>query len=95
VTINGKPTTNTLAASPAVYCATGATAAPCSGRPVGTLIGPQLSGTILVPHLGKVGVHRVVALEPNTTPDPGNGPSNTVKDRAFLCVTSLTAANSC
>jgi hypothetical protein len=87
VTVNGKPVANTLAASPAVYCATGATAAACSGRPAGTVVPPQLSGTVTVPHLGKPGVHRVVALEPNTTPDPGNGPSNTVKARAFLCVT--------
>jgi hypothetical protein len=91
VTINGKPAANTLAATPAVYCATGATAAACSGLPVGTLVAPHLSGTITVPHLGKAGVHRVVALEPNTTPDPGNGPSNTVKARAFLCVTGATS----
>jgi hypothetical protein len=59
---------------------------------VGTLIGPHLSGTIAYPHSGMVGRHEVVALEPNTTPDPGNGPSNTVRARAFVCVTSAALA---
>jgi hypothetical protein len=88
VPIHGKPASNTLAASPAVYCSQGATAAACAGLPVGTLIGPHLSGTIAYPRSGTVGQHEVVALEPNTTPDPGNGPSNTVRARAFVCVTS-------
>jgi hypothetical protein len=88
VPIHGKPASNTLAASPAVYCFKAATAAACSGLPVGTLIGPHLSGTIAYPHSSTVGRHEVVALEPNTTPDPGNGPSNTVRARAFVCVTS-------
>jgi hypothetical protein len=90
VPIHGKPASNTLAASPAVYCFKGATAAACSGLPVGTLIGPHLSGTIAYPRSATVGRHEVVALEPNTTPDPGNGPSNTVRARAFVCVTSPT-----
>ena len=92
---HGKPLSNTLAASPAVYCFKGATAAACAGLPVGTLIGPHLSGTITVPRLFKVGLHEVIALEPNTTPDPGNGPSNTVRAVADLCVSALTAANTC
>ena len=92
VPIHGKPGSNTLAASPAVYCFKAATAAACSGLPVGTLIGPHLSGTIAYPHSGTVGRHEVVALEPNTTPDPGNGPSNTVRARAFVCVTSAALA---
>jgi hypothetical protein len=92
VPVHGKPASNTLAASPAVYCFKGATAAACSGLPVGTLIGPHLSGTIAYPHSGTVGRHEVVALEPNTTPDPGNGPSNTVRARAFVCVTSAALA---
>jgi hypothetical protein len=90
VPIHGKPASNTLAASPAVYCFKGATAAACSGLPVGTLIGPHLSGTIAYPRSATVGNHEVVALEPNTTPDPGNGPNNTVRARAFVCVTSPT-----
>jgi hypothetical protein len=90
VPIHGKPASNTLAASPAVYCFTGATAAACSGLPVRTLIGPHLSGTIAYPRSGTVGRHEVVALEPNTTPAPGNGPSNTVRATAFVCVTSPT-----
>jgi len=90
VPVHGKPASNTLAASPAVYCFRAATAAACSGLPVGTLIGPHLSGTIAYPRSGTVGRHEVVALEPNTTPDPGNGPSNTVRARAFVCVTSPT-----
>jgi hypothetical protein len=81
VTIDGTPTTNTLTASPAVYCATGATTTACTGLPVGTLIGPHLSGTLLVPPTSE-GTHIVAALEPNTTPDPGNGPSNTVEASA-------------
>jgi hypothetical protein len=85
VTINGAPAANTLAASPAVYCAEGATAAACTGLAVGTLIGPHLSGTISVPpSTSKRGV-KVVVLEPNTTPDPGNGPDNTIEASAFLC----------
>jgi len=93
VPIHGKPASNTLAASPAVYCFTGATAAACAGLPVGTLVGPHLSGTIAYPPSGTVGRHEVVALEPNTTPDPGNGPSNTVRARAFVCVISPTLAS--
>jgi hypothetical protein len=78
VTVDGTPTTNTLAASPAVYCYKAATAPACSGLPVGTVIGPHLSGTLVVPTSIGDGSHMVAALEPNTTPDPGNGPSNTV-----------------
>jgi hypothetical protein len=92
VPVHGKPASNTLTASPAVYCFKGATAAACSGLPVGTLIGPHLSGTIAYPRSGTVGRHEVVALEPNTTPDPGNGPSNTVRAIAFVCVTSAALA---
>jgi hypothetical protein len=95
VPIQGQPASNTLAASPAVYCFKGATAAACSGLPAGTLIGPHLSGTITIPHLFMAGLHEVIALEPNTTPDPGNGPGNTVRRVAFLCVTSSTAASTC
>jgi hypothetical protein len=95
VIMGGKPISNTLAASPAVYCAKAATAAACAGLPVGTLIAPHLSGTILVPSLSRAGIHTVAALEPNTTPDPGNGPSNTVRAVANLCVSALAAANTC
>jgi hypothetical protein len=84
VLINGSPTANTLAVSPAVYCATGATAAACTGLPVHTLIGPHLSGTILIPPTISLGPNTVAALEPNTTPDPGNGPSNTVAGSAIF-----------
>ena len=85
VTIDGTPVTNSLAASPAVYCAKGATATACAGLPVGTLVGPHLSGTIHVsPRMFRRGTHTVVALEPNTTPDPGNGPSNTVAASATI-----------
>jgi hypothetical protein len=86
--IHSLPASNTLAASPAIYCFKSATAPACSGLPVGTLIGPHLSGTITLPRLGSVAHQEVVALEPNTTPDPGNGPSNTVRARTFVCVTS-------
>jgi hypothetical protein len=84
VTIDGTPATNTLAASPAVYCAKGATAAACTGLAVGTLVGPHLSGTLQVPRSTSEGKHTVAALEPNTTPDPGNGPSNTVAASATI-----------
>jgi len=95
VLLGGKPVSNTVAASPAVYCFKGATAAACAGLPVGTVIAPHLSGTIVIPRLFRAGIHRVAALEPNTTPDPGNGPSNTVKAAAKLCVSALTVANNC
>ena len=95
VTIDGKPTINTLGASPAVYCAKGATAAACTGLAAGTLVGPHLSGTLLVPRSTGEGTHTVAALEPNTTPDPGNGPGNTVRASATLCVDDLETANDC
>ena len=95
VLMAGKPRSNTLAASPAVYCFKSATAAACAGLPVGTLIGPHLSGTITVSRVFIAGIHEVIALEPNTTPDPGNGPSNTVRAVANLCVSALAVANSC
>jgi hypothetical protein len=95
VTTDGTPTTNTLAASPAVYCAKGATAAACTGLAVGTLVGPHLSGTLRVPRSISEGTHKVTALEPNTTPDPGNGPGNTVKASATLCADDLKATNEC
>jgi hypothetical protein len=85
VTINGTPATNTLTASPAVYCAKGATAAACTGLATGTLIGPHLSGTITVPSSTSTAMQKVVALEPNITPVPGNGPDNTVEAHALLC----------
>jgi len=85
--IHSLPASNTLAATPAVYCFKSATAPACAGLPVGTLIGPHLSGTITLPHLGPVNKQEVVALEPNTTPDLGNGPSNTVRARTFVSVT--------
>jgi hypothetical protein len=84
VAIDGTPVTNTLAASPAVYCAKGATATACTGLPIGTLVGPHLSGTVRVPRSVGEGTHTVTALEPNTTPDPGNGPSNTVAASATI-----------
>ena len=93
VPIHGHPAGNTLAATPAVYCFKAATAAACAGLPAGTLIGPHLSGTIAYPHSGTTGHHEVVALEPNTTPDPGNGPFNTVRARAFVCITSAALAS--
>jgi hypothetical protein len=82
VLANGSPVANTLTATPAVYCAQGATATACTGMPVGTLIAPHLSGTISLP----AGSGRLIvrALEPNITPDPGNGPSNTVAARTIL-----------
>jgi hypothetical protein len=58
VPVHGKPASNTLAASPAIYCFKVATAAACSGLPVGTLIGPHLSGTIAYPQLGHGGPPR-------------------------------------
>lgn len=90
--IHSLPASNTLAASSPIYCFKGATAAACGGLPVGTLIGPHLSGTITLPRLGSVDRQEVVALEPNTTPDPGNGPSNTVRAVTFVCVTTPTHA---
>jgi hypothetical protein len=61
--------TNNLTVSPAVYCQAGATAQACAGQPAGTLVPPQLSGTITT----KLGLQHVLVDEPNTTPYPGNG----------------------
>jgi hypothetical protein len=88
--IHSLPASNTLAVNSPVYCFKSATAPACAGLPVGTLVGPHLSGTITLPRLGAVLHQEVVALEPNTTPVPGNGPSNTVRARTFVCVTSPT-----
>jgi hypothetical protein len=85
VTINGTVAANTLTASPAIYCAEGATASACQGRATGTLIGPHLSGTITVPASASNSAQKVVALEPNITPVPGNGPDNTVAAFTYLC----------
>jgi len=81
VVLNATTVGNTLAASPAVYCALNATAAACAGLKTDTLIGPHLSGTITLPASPE---GTVTALEPNTTPDPGNGPSNTVAASTLL-----------
>jgi hypothetical protein len=88
--IHSVPASNTLAVNSPVYCFKSATAPACAGLPVGTLVGPHLSGTITLPRLGAVLHQEVVALEPNTTPVPGNGPGNTVRARTFVCVTSPT-----
>src|SRR6516165_6349877 len=93
VPIHIKPVSNTLAATPAIYCFKGATAPACAGLPVRTLIGPHLSGPITFPRLGPVLHQEVVAIEPNTTPDPGNGTSNTVRAVTFVCVTSAAHAS--
>lgn len=60
---------NTLQVSPAVYCTTGAVATQCAGLPVGTLVPPQLSGTITT----STGLQPIVIDEPNATAYPGNG----------------------
>src|SRR6516165_202912 len=91
--IHSQPVPNTLAVTSPVYCFKNATAPACAGLPVGTLVGPKLSGTITLPRLGPVLHQEVVALEPNTTPDPGNGPSNTVRAVTFVCVTSAAHAS--
>lgn len=65
--VGGRLAANTLQVSPAVYCADGATAAACAGQPAGTLVPPQLTGTITTRSSGFVSVD-----EPNTTPYPGN-----------------------
>jgi hypothetical protein len=86
--IHGKPVANTLAVSSPVYCFKSATSPACTGRAVGTLVGPRLTGTVTVPGTISNGRHTVNVLEPNTTPDPGNGPSNTVASYATLCINS-------
>jgi hypothetical protein len=86
-TIHGAPVANTLSVTSPIYCFKGATAAACSGHAAGTLIGPHLSGTLTLPGTISSGRHTVNVLEPNTTPDPGNGPSNTVRSYASFVVT--------
>ncbi len=71
--VNGVSAANTLRASPAVYCQRGATAAACTGLAAGTLVPPALSGTITTPGSGLQGVNPVVADEPTTGPNMGNG----------------------
>jgi hypothetical protein len=71
--VNGVTAANTLRASPAVYCRNGATAAACTGLAAGTLVPPALSGTITTPGSGLQGVNPVVADEPTTGPNMGNG----------------------
>lgn len=60
---------NTLQASAAVYCQTGATAAACTGEPEGTLVPPALSGTITV----RRDAGPIVVDEPNTSPYRARG----------------------
>jgi hypothetical protein len=63
-------TSGTLQVSPAVYCQASATAPACTGMPDGTLIPPDLSGSITT-HRG-LGPFLLVE-EPNATPYGGNG----------------------
>lgn len=67
--VGGFPAKNDLSVSPAIYCASGATAAACAGLPAGTLVPPALSGTITT----RFGRWPVVVDEPNTTPYRGDG----------------------
>jgi hypothetical protein len=85
--VHGAPIANTLSVTSPIYCFKNATAAACSGHAVGTLIGPHLSGTVTLPSKISNGRHTVNVLEPNTTPDPGNGPSNTVRSYTSFVVT--------
>lgn len=62
-------TSGTLAVSPAIYCASGATAPACADLPAGTIIPPALSGSITT----ELGLQPLAVDEPNTTPYPGNG----------------------
>jgi hypothetical protein len=62
-------TSGDLSVSPAVYCATGATAPACASVPAGTLIPPALSGSVTT----KRGLQPFLVNEPNATPYPGNG----------------------
>ena len=63
-------TSGSLAVSPAVYCAKGATAAGCKGLKVGTLIPPALHGSVTT---GRSFFHFIDVEEPNATPYTGNG----------------------
>ena len=87
-TVHGVPIANNLSVSSPIYCFKNATAAACSGHAVGTLIGPHLSGTVTIPSSISVARHTVNVLEPNTTPVPGNGPSNTVRSYTSFVVNS-------
>jgi hypothetical protein len=63
-------TSGTLAVSPAVYCAKGATAKACKGRKAGTLIPPALRGKVTT---RRSFFHFIDVEEPNATPYTGNG----------------------
>lgn len=63
-------TSGTLAVSPAVYCAKGATATACKRLKVGTLIPPALHGSVTT----RRSFFRFIDVEePNATPYTGNG----------------------
>jgi hypothetical protein len=66
-TVGGTTATNTLSATPAAFCATGAVGPLCSGKPANTLVPPALSGTLTVP-TPQPANGTVVVTEPNTTP---------------------------
>lgn len=63
-------TSGTLAVSPAVYCAKGATAKACKGLKIGTLIPPALHGKVTT---RRSFFHFIDVEEPNATPYTGNG----------------------
>jgi hypothetical protein len=63
-------TSGTLAVSPAVYCAKGATAKQCKGLKAGTLVPPALSGSVTT---GRSFFRFIDVEEPNTTTFTGNG----------------------
>jgi len=63
-------TSGTLAVSPGIYCAKGATAKACKGLKVGTLIPPALHGKVTT---SRTFFHFIDVEEPNATPYTGNG----------------------
>lgn len=63
-------TSGTLAVSPAVYCAKGATAKVCKGLKSGTLVPPALHGKVTT---RRSFLHFIDVEEPNATPYAGNG----------------------
>ena len=63
-------TSGSLAVSPAVYCAKGATAAACKRHGAGTLVPPALHGSVTT---GRSFFRFIDVEEPNATPYTGNG----------------------
>lgn len=65
--VGATPATNTLSATPPVYCTTGHTSLACASATAGTLIAPSFSGSITIPNPVSSGPTLVTIAEPNAS----------------------------